>query len=40
MPFDTARHRLDAGVLTELERVLAARLTQRASPVEECSSAR
>jgi hypothetical protein len=35
MPFDTPRHRLSAPVL---ERLLAARLTQRASPVEECTA--
>jgi hypothetical protein len=37
MPFDTPRHRLTASVLTELERLLSARLRQRASPVEECT---
>ena len=40
MPFDTPRHRLSASVLTELERLLSVRLSQRVSPVEECTEHR
>lgn len=40
MPFDTSRHRLAPAALNELERILAARVRQRASPVEECATGR
>ncbi len=38
MPFDTSRHRLTPTVLSELERVLASRLHQRATPIDTCPS--
>lgn len=38
MPFDSSRHRLTPTVLTELERLLASRVHQRATPTEVCAS--